>query len=116
MIIYNLSSIYSFQNLDSWLEEIHKITKKNVPMLIVGNGDPDRRALTFEEGKEYAENKGLGYVEISTQTNENIDRAIDILISEMIKCFKEKKEKTKAKINDEELNKKRKRNNNCILI
>ena len=38
------------------------------------------------------------------------------LISEMIKCFEEKKEKNKKKINDEGLNKKRKRNTNCILI
>ena len=116
MIIYNLSSIYSFQNLDPWLEGIHKITTKSVPMLIVGNGEPDRRVISFEEGKEYAENKGLGYFEISTKTNENIDKAIDILISEMIKCFEEKKEKNKKKINDEGLNKKRKRNTNCILI
>ena len=51
MIIYNLSSIYSFQNLDPWLEGIHKITTKSVPMLIVGNGEPDRRVINFEEGK-----------------------------------------------------------------
>ena len=116
IIVYDVSSQESFENLQYWIEEIHThaIDSKNIPCIILGNKiDIIERVVDKEKAEEYAKSSNYKYFEVSAKTGEGIDNSIKYLIQKVIEVL-DKKEGVENKNIEIQLSKnKRKNSNNC---
>jgi len=104
LVVYDITDRESFDNLNSWLIEIEKNANKNVYKLLIGNKCDleDKRKVTFQEGKDFAESNGMKFMETSAKTASKVQEAFELLTNEIIKASinkekgLEKKENNKA--------------------
>ena len=87
LVVYDITDRDSFTNLNSWLIEIEKSANKNVYKILIGNKCDleDKRAVTFQEGKDFAESNGMHFMETSAKTAQKVNDAFETLTSEIIK-------------------------------
>jgi Ras-related protein Rab-1A len=87
IIVYDVTSVESFLNIKTWLNEIRKYTGKIVPIIIVGNkcDSPDRQVST-SRGQKFANDSGYDFIEVSAKE----DIRIKDIFRKMIKHFKKK--------------------------
>ena len=57
ILVYDITDRQSFKDVENWLAEVEKHASENVIKLLVGNKCDleSARAVTFEEGKEFAD-------------------------------------------------------------
>ena len=93
IIVFDLTKKKSFENINSWLE----IIKENLqdPCLVLfGNKadiEKEKREITSEEAKKFANSKKLLYYETSAKTKQGIDEGFSYIANETYKKVKEKK-------------------------
>ena len=87
-MVYDITDRESFENLNSWLIEIEKNANKNVYKLLIGNKCDleDKRNVTFQEGKDFAESNGMKFMETSAKTASKVQDAFELLTNEIIKA------------------------------
>ena len=87
MLVYDITDLESFQNLNTWLIEIEKNASKNVYKILVGNKcDMDsERKVTFEQGKDFATQYGMKFFETSAKDSTNVAEAFVTMTKEVIK-------------------------------
>jgi small GTP-binding protein len=98
MVVYDITDPDSFNNLNSWLIEIEKNANKNVYKILIGNKCDleDKRKISYEQGKEFADTYGMKFLEASAKTNLNVHEAFVTMTKEIISQLIEK-EKTISK-------------------
>ena len=104
LVVYDITERESFENLNSWLIEIEKNANKNIYKLLIGNKCDleDKRKVTYQEGKDFAESNGMKFIETSAKTASKVQEAFELLTNEIIKTNinkekgLEKKENTKS--------------------
>ncbi len=91
-MVYDITDIDSFNNINSWLIEIERNANKNVYKLLIGNKcDLDsQRQVSYEQGKEFADTYGMKFIETSAKTNQNVFEAFKLMNEEIIVQTKEK--------------------------
>jgi Ras-related protein Rab-1A len=99
MLVYDISEPDSFNNLNSWLIEVEKNASKDVNKILVGNKCDleDRRKISFEQGKEFAETHGMKFLETSAKSAHNVEDAFVNMTKEIIKSMLEKDKNRKSK-------------------
>ena len=87
LVVYDITDRESFENLTSWLIEIEKNANKNVYKLLIGNKCDleEKRKISVQEGKEFAESNGMKFIETSAKDNTKVQEAFELLTSEIIK-------------------------------
>ena len=83
--MYDITDKDSFDSFDKIIEEVEKNAKNNCPRIIVGNKIDleEKRQIKEEEGKNFAENKGMVFFEISVKTGENLDNLTLFIIKKI---------------------------------
>ena len=71
-IIYDVSSIETFNNLGTWINFIKQVNTDNSMIILCGNKTDLNREVETKEGEEVAEREGIKFFECSAKTNENI--------------------------------------------
>ena len=82
LIIYDIANHTSINNINDWLNVIRKVSRPEVPILLVGimPNEKNKRSVSVEEGKEIAKSKNLnGFIECSVRTGENVDKAFEVI-------------------------------------
>ena len=93
LLIYDVTDKESFKNLSNWLIEIEKNASKNVLKVLIGNKTDleEKRVITYNQGKEFADSYGLKYIETSAKKNLNVNEAFETLGRELMHASDEKK-------------------------
>ena len=116
LLIYDVTEKDSFKNLSNWLIEIEKNANKNVLKVLIGNKTDleEKRVISYNQGKEFADMYGLKYIETSAKKNMNVREAFETLGREIMVAnidktmFKQKQNKkiTVSKAQDLNIEKK----------
>ena len=87
MLVYDITDLESFQNLNSWLIEIEKNASKNVYKILVGNkcDMENERKVTVEQGKDFAAQYGMKFFETSAKNSTNVNEAFITMTQEIMK-------------------------------
>ena len=93
LLIYDVTDKDSFKNLSNWLIEIEKNASKNVLKVLIGNKSDleDKRAVTYNQGKEFADTYGLKFIETSAKKNLNVTEAFETLGRELMAASDDKR-------------------------
>jgi Ras-related protein Rab-2A len=77
LLVYDVTRRQSFNHLAKWLEEAKKHGIPRLVIMLVGNKTDlgGQRAVSYEEGAEFARSHGLIFCETSAKTAENVDLA-----------------------------------------
>ena len=101
-IVYDITDPESFFNINSWLIEVEKNASKNVYKILIGNKcDLDeKRKVTFEQGKEFADTHGMKFFETSAKNAHNVEESFITMTREIIKINVDKEKNVKNKESD----------------
>mgnify|MGYP004709714105 FL=1 len=86
IVVYDVTDLESFNNLNNWLQEIDKFGTNGVTKIIVGNKNDlvDKKQVTLEMAKEFAKEKGnLTVLETSALSSENVEQAFITMAKEI---------------------------------
>ena len=77
IIVFDVTSYESFHNVRKWLEEVNKRESETPYKLILGNkcDQENKRQVSFDTAKEYANQLDIPYLETSAKSAVNIDQA-----------------------------------------
>ena len=111
ILTYSIINRESFNNLEAWLKQLNDATDlSKIPIVIVGNKiDLEaERQVSYEEGKNYAANKGYQFFETSAKTNKNVTEAFDDIFEKLYKKLEDEITGKKAYKVEQKLNGKKK--------
>ena len=85
IIVYDVTDRETFDNVRTWITEIEKYSQAGVCKILVGNkcDMEDRRQVTFEEGKEFAAQFGMPFLETSAKATQRVEEAFDTMTKEI---------------------------------
>ena len=91
MVVYDITCKESFENVKNWLQDIHEESPKTVLICLIGNKIDleDKRIITFDEGKKFATENGIIFMETSAKTGEGINEIFEQSVKEIEKKMKE---------------------------
>lgn len=84
-MVYDITDKQSFKDIENWLAEVDKFANDNVVKLLVGNKSDleSQRAVTYDEGKQYADSLGIKFLETSAQSASKVDESFFTLAEEI---------------------------------
>lgn len=87
ILVYDISKRSSFENLNIWIKEIHENTSPDTVVMLIGNKTDLKglRAVSTEEGKEFAKQHGFLFEEVSALTGNNVAEAFSTVVSKVYK-------------------------------
>ena len=75
IIVFDLSNEQSFNNLNSWIDDIkNAVDIEKVEMILVGNkSDLPNKKISYEQAKKFAEDNDMQYQTVSAKDGVNIE-------------------------------------------
>jgi Ras-related protein Rab-11A len=88
-IVYDITNKFTFESVDKWVQDLNSYGEKNLSLLLVGNKSDleNKRQINKEEGEEKAKSFGLGFIETSACSGDNIDQAFEIMLKEVLRKY-----------------------------
>ena len=90
IVVYDVTDIESFSNVESWLEEAHtQAIRKGAVFVLVGNKTDldEERAVSRDQGEFLAQTKHMIFVETSARTHHRIHEPIDLAVQRTLTYF-----------------------------
>lgn len=112
LIIFDVTSMDSFNNTKTWLEYTHKFARKNVMLVLVGNkiDKDDERVVNYEQGHSLADENDMKYFEISAEKVINLNEMFEQIAKEYMAVHEPRTES----VFDLQINKKKK-SSFCVI-
>ena len=87
MLVYDITSLESFNSLPMWLSEVEKNSHDRVIKLVVGNKADmeEEREVSYEQATKFCEEHGMQLFETSAVSAQNIEECFDALLDEYMK-------------------------------
>ena len=88
-IVYDISDINSFNNLEKKFQLVKDYANEDVIIILVGNKSDleEKRKVKTEEGKKFAEGKSCLFFETSAKNNENLDEIFKLMSKKIYESF-----------------------------
>ncbi len=91
IIVFDLTNIISFNNLERWMDEFLVYSNvsdpNNYPFIIIGNKsdliNETNRVISDKYIQKFCQNKNVKYFEVSTKLNTNINHAFSYLVNRL---------------------------------
>ncbi len=85
LLVYDISDRSTFENLERWLGEVQGHADPNIKLMLVGNKSDMEyaRVVSKEEGRAFAEQHGLFFVESSALKGQAVNFAFDEVIEKI---------------------------------
>ncbi|KAI5921309.1 rab protein [Camillea tinctor] len=78
ILVYDITNRKSFLSMERWIDEARSNASPDAVLYLVGSKldkvASGGRAVSYEEGKAFADAQGAGFCEISSKTRENVRR------------------------------------------
>ena len=86
IIVYDITNRKSFENLKSWLNECKEMCSKDILIVIIGNKTDleNKRTVTFDDGKIFADDNNLIFFETSALNGEGINDVFQFCVKEIV--------------------------------
>lgn len=77
LLVYDITRRDTFTHLTTWLDDARQHSNSNMVIMLIGNKTDldERRAVTREEGEQFAREHGLIFMETSAKTAANVEEA-----------------------------------------
>ncbi|UJR15742.1 hypothetical protein I4U23_002677 [Adineta vaga] len=76
LLLYDITSYSSFENISSWLSEIKEFTQNDIIIMLIGNKvDKSQRVVSREAGERLARDFQISFLETSAKTGQNVELA-----------------------------------------
>ena len=82
-IIYDVSSVETFNNLGTWINFIKQVNTDNSMIILCGNKTDLQRKVTTKEGRDLANKEQMMFFEVSAKTGENVNKMMYSCIAEL---------------------------------
>ena len=89
LLVYDVTRRITFDNCLKWYKELKVFTDQECVICIVGNkldlieGNPKRREVTYEEGKNFAKQNKTLFFETSAKKNSNVVECFEELLQQI---------------------------------
>eukprot|EP00347_Sterkiella_histriomuscorum_P001773 403370738 len=85
LMVYDVTSQKSFDNVQVWLKELRQFAESNIVVLLVGNKIDlkDKREVRKEDASQFAQEQGIAFIETSALECSNVDIAFERIIYEI---------------------------------
>ncbi|KAI9030669.1 GTP-binding protein ypt1 [Phycomyces nitens] len=85
IVVYDVTDQDSFNNVKQWIQEINRYAAEDVNKLIIGNKNDlvDKKVVSTEQAKEYADSLGISLLETSAKDSVNVDQAFMTMAKEI---------------------------------
>ncbi|KAE8714986.1 Ras-related protein RABA1d [Hibiscus syriacus] len=92
LLVYDVTRNYTFESIERWLKELRDHTDDNIVIMLVENKSDLRhlRAVSTEDGKAFAENENIYFMETSALESLNVENAFSEVLTQMYHLAKRK--------------------------
>ena len=99
LLVYDITNRESFVCLKPWLIDITNKGNKYIYKILIGNKCDleDQRAVTYDEGKEFANINGMDFFETSAKTTKYIKETFERLTIQILEIYEKNKHAFKRK-------------------
>jgi small GTP-binding protein len=86
MIVYDVTDMTSFENVNRWYEDIHTKTQGSCVVFLVGNkvDNHEKRLISMEEGEALANKHGMVYFETSAKSSQGVQSVFRNLLTTLV--------------------------------
>ena len=112
VLVYDVANAKSFENVSFWLRNIKEHGPSEVEILVMANSGNNeaKRIVSYEQGKRFAEDEGLMFVEVNPRSNDTVDQGFNILVEKLVKKAIVKEQELEETATDEQTKKE-----SCII-
>ncbi|KAG9159436.1 hypothetical protein Leryth_010988 [Lithospermum erythrorhizon] len=92
LLVYDVTRHSTFESIERWLRELRDHTDPNIVIMLVGNKSDLRHlvAVSTEDGKTFAENELLYFMETSALESTNVDNAFAEILTQIYRVVSRK--------------------------
>ncbi|CAF0846840.1 unnamed protein product [Adineta ricciae] len=82
LAVFDLTKPESFEHINTWIEELHRHTPADIPIVLVGNKSDlvDQRKVSQDQAKDLAQRLKVSYMETSALNASNVEQAFVTLV------------------------------------
>ena len=75
LVVYDITKRSTFENVSSWIEDCRNQSPKTINLILIGNKSDleEQREVTYDEGKELADQNGIYFYETSAKNGKNVE-------------------------------------------
>ncbi|XP_028395595.1 ras-related protein Rab-26-like [Dendronephthya gigantea] len=97
LLLYDITSKQSFDNIRAWLSEIKDYAPENVVVMLLGNkaDKSNERVVKKEDGERVAQEHNVTFMETSAKTGMNVDLAFMAIARELTSQHNQAKDMSK---------------------
>lgn len=92
LLVYDITKRQTFTNVVRWLKELRDHADSNIAIMLVANKLDQRhlRAIPTEEGQNFAQENGLGFIETSALDASNVEAAFQNILTDIYRIVSNK--------------------------
>nr|ACO10084.1 Ras-related protein Rab-25 [Osmerus mordax] len=93
LLVYDVTKHLTYESVERWLKELYDHADPHMVVMLVGNKSDlvSERSVPTEEAKDFAEKKGLLFLETSALESTNVEAAFNDVLSEIHRKVSSKK-------------------------